>query len=273
MEKLPSQPYKPDIDSNIINGKNRAKRLSRGQIVIIFLLVLLIVAAIAIFLWWKNKQKTQPSEPAETAGQIRDAFGAGQDNFATSTAGFVSAFPGGIGGDSLPVASSSLPGENLATALAGDQPIPNPGAAQNNGDLPGLPPQDPSAPLTENSNPLTYANPDIKFQASLPSGWSVAGQQPYSDKVLFYNAFTGQLRGYLEFYQNSFGETLDSLSAALRGSPEIQTVNPVIAGGRQGVQFTSFDRTGDGIAVIANNKIYYLRGELASPDFISGIKW
>lgn len=207
--------------------------------------ILALIAGVGIY-FWKRPPRNQTAQNDDTLEQIREAFQPTPTPGLTPT--FVPPFPG----DEAPTPTPTTP---FPTGVSPRNPTPSP----------------PSTSSGPTAGPRIYNFPQHGFDLTLPAGFIADGN--LGNKVLIFNSSTGQQTGYVEIYSNSSNETLNSLSAYLQGSPDIHTVRQTNVGGVAAVEFLSNSSEKSGIATIYNNNIYYFRGNAASSNIASKVKF
>lgn len=113
-----------------------------------------------------------------------------------------------------------------------------------------------------------YRNTNLGFEFKLPTGWS-SQVQDLGRRVIFFNT-GGSQSGYMEVYDNISGVTLNDLFATLQGSPDVSQITQTTVSNIPAIRYTGQSR---GIALVHNNKIYYLHSQLSDPTATSNLKF
>jgi len=196
----------------------------------------LIAGAIGVYFFWKNRNPE--NKITETAQSIRNIF-----NTATTTSNSFtppapndqySSFPGTTSAPPTPAPLTINPPSATTTP-----PVSNPPAIAGN---------------------KTYRNMLLNFEVTTPGDWTT---QERNSKIFFYGS-NGSEQGYVEVYENTSGETLDTLQNILKGSRSVTNVTRTSFGGQPALTYTANPSSAGGVAVIYNNKIYYLHGTLGN---------
>jgi hypothetical protein len=200
-----------------------------------------------IFFFW-NKKKDNPD-----IAEIRDAF---PNSTSTSQGGSSTGRPFFFGNN-----STSTP-----PAAPTPKPTPTPPAPTPRG-----PAARPSTVAGEQTyGPTVYKNDAYGYQVSLPGEWASGNTGPNSNKAMFFNRSTGGMVGYVEVYENTSGETIDSLERILQGSPDTSVIARTSVNGIPAIHYQAGGYSN--IAVIQGNKIYYLHNTSGS-NFISHFRF
>jgi hypothetical protein len=228
--------------------------ISPGARNLLVVLVVLIIIGVVGYLIIKARSKNNQNP---TADQIHNSF-----NPASSTSpSFIPPIPdGGIGSSSSPQFSGG-PKTSEPKTVSPTTPQPQ---------IQPITPRQttPSAP----AGPVVYQNPVLGFALTIPGNWIVNDQQS-PDHIVFFDRNTGQIVGYMEIYENSPYDNLDTLAQTLQDSPEVNNIIQVSVAGLPAILYSAAPGFTGGVAAIFNNRVYYFHGALADPNILSSFKF
>jgi|GEM_PF-3875051 len=119
----------------------------------------------------------------------------------------------------------------------------------------------------------TYQNAGLGFSMTLPIGWTDASEST-AREIVFQDTLHAGVISSVEVYDNTSGDTLDSLMNQLNRTPNVSNVRQITINGVEWIEFSSSAGTFNrGIVTIKNNRIYYLNGELSKPGFADDLKF
>lgn len=154
---------------------------------------------------------------------------------------------------------------------------PNPGQAvsDNIADVnQSMPQNQPPAPASNNNSPR---GPEVAGTSTPSSNTTTPAQTPQADTgpnswtikqkdyATYYYGPNGELKGYIESYNNS-GQSLSDLEQILQGSSSVKNVEQIVVGSQPALKYYTYEPGGDGIAMLGVKKIYYLHGAWADPE-------
>lgn len=224
------------VSENQEIGKPDTRRL-RLWVVLVLIILALTAAGIGIYYYWQNRNSDEKA--AETAEDIRNVFNAP----APSSGSFTPPSPS----DQY----ASFPPSNSTLSATSTQ-------NNNNVDQNNIPPAYPTPRVIGNK---TYRHNTWGFELTIPGDWTA---QENGNKVFFYNAAGGGPIGYVEVYNNTSGETLDTLRQILEGSPSVHSVTETSFAGQPALRYTAVPSSASGVAAIYNNRIFYIHGSLTT---------
>jgi len=223
----------------------------RGLIAIIVAVILIVAGG----LFWYNSHKKNSASvtQTQTAGQIRQIF---QVPTATPEN------PGQSAVEGTSTAGSSANGTMVAPR--GGSPIPTPAIGKP------TPRPTPTTVVLDNLTYL-YKNPVFGFEIALPKTWQA--RTSGTSSVNFINTSIGKSVGYIEVYGNNENQSLGDLTVSLENSPDVTQISYTTLDSQPALKFTATTSQKSGLATVFNNRIYYLRGDLAKPEVAAGFKF
>lgn len=221
--------------------KNLWEKLSLAGKIIFSVIIVLIIALIVILIVRHNKKSSESSDNNSNTPEVAQVY---EPSIGTPLPPDVKP-----GGDQTSVAATVENSGEVAGATTNEP---------SNASTPEQAQQMMVAPKTgiDPNDPVEYENSSLKFKATLPAGTQVSEQ---ASDVKFTNK-SGSLY-YMVSTVNAGAETLQTITAQLNNSPTASNISYTTFGSNktQAIKFTA-KNFGQGVAVIANGKIYYLLG-------------